>query len=339
MSGFVRSIAEALPTIRAGLRAEVVRLRGEALDGRAHRRTPEIIANLALGIDHLLAFAATVGAVDPAHASALRGRCWRALLDAASDQRSHQAASEPAARFVELLSAAVAAGRAHLADEEGDRPANPGAWGWRRIPEGAFANECWRPMGERVGWVAAEGDDLFLDPDASFAAAQRVGRDTDDPLAIAPRTLHRRLQQAGLLRSVDDARGRLTIRRTLGDARRSVLHLGATVLEGAGRGMGDDRVGRDGPFAWDVRDDAMAGTAHDGASGMTDSERGETTDGTFGPIGPVPQQESGEPGVVDVDDAWMASLGGRVVQETMDWTGVLDRSTRDPDATDWGIIE
>ena len=41
---------EAYSTIRAGLRAEVVRLRGEALDGRAHRRTPEIVANLALGM-------------------------------------------------------------------------------------------------------------------------------------------------------------------------------------------------------------------------------------------------------------------------------------------------
>lgn len=339
MSGFVRSIADGYPTIQAGLRAEVVRLRGQALDGRAHRRTPEIVANLALGIDHLLAFATAVGAVEQTEAAALRDRCWRALLDAASDQRSHQAASEPAARFVELLSAAVAAGRAHLADEEGDRPSNPGAWGWRRTPEGAFANESWRPMGERVGWVADEGDDLFLDPDASFAAAQRVGRDTGDPLAIAPRTLHRRLQQAGLLRSVDDARGRLTIRRTLGDARRNVLHLGASVVDGTVSGGGDDCTGRDGPFAWDVPDDAPAGTAHGEAPGMTGSERGETTDGTFGPIGPLPQQESPTPGAVDVDDAWMASLGGRVVQQPMDWTGVLDRSARDPHATDWGIIE
>jgi hypothetical protein len=339
MAGFVRSIAGAYPTIRAGLRAEVVRLRGEALQGRAHRRTPEIVANLALGIDHLLAFATAVGAVDPVQANGLRERCWRALLDAASDQRAHQAASEPAARFIELLSAAIAAGRAHLASEEGDRPSNPGAWGWRRTPETAFANESWRPMGERVGWVAAEGDDLFLDPDASFAAAQRVGRDTGDPLAIAPRTLHRRLQQAGHLRSVDDSRGRLTVRRTLGDARRNVLHLGASVVDGAYRGVGDDGAGRDGPFAGDVRDDAPTGTAHEETSGTTGSERGETTDGTFGPVGPLPQQESPTPGVVDVEDAWMASLGGRVVQQPMDWTGVLDPSARGPDATDWGIIE
>jgi hypothetical protein len=189
-------------------------------------------------------------------------------------------------------------------------------------------------MGERVGWVADEGDDLFLDPDASFAAAQRVGRDTGDPLAIAPRTLHRRLQQAGLLRSTDEVRGRLTVRRTLGDARRTVLHLGATVLEGTARGVGDDGAGRDGPFAWDVPGDAPSGTAHGEAPGMTGSERDQTTDGTFGPVGPVPEHESDAPGAVDVDDAWMASLAGRVVQQAMDWTAAPDL-----DSTDWGIIE
>ena len=45
------------------------------------------------------------------------------------------------------------------------QPSSPVAMRWaladielksgRRIPEGAFANESWRPMGERVGWVAA----------------------------------------------------------------------------------------------------------------------------------------------------------------------------------------
>jgi hypothetical protein len=334
MAGFVRSVAGGYPTIRAGLRAEVVRLRGLALEGRSHRRTPEIVANLAIGIDHLLRFATGVGAIDTGRADALRGRCWRALLDAASDQRSHQAAGEPAARFIELLSTAVAAGRAHVANEEGDRPENPGAWGWRRIPEGAFANESWRPMGERVGWVTDEGDDLYLDPDASFAAAQRVGRDTGDPLAIAPRTLHRRLQQAGLLRTVDEVRGRLTVRRTLGDARRTVLHLGATALEGAARDAADDGPDSDGPLAWDIRGDATTGTAHERATGTGTPEHGSNATGPFGPFGPVPEHESDAPDAADVDDAWMASLAGRVIQQTVDWQGAPDL-----DATDWGIIE
>jgi hypothetical protein len=189
-------------------------------------------------------------------------------------------------------------------------------------------------MGERVGWVTDEGDELYLDPDASFAAAQRVGRDTGDPLAIAPRTLHRRLRQAGLLRTVDEVRGRLTVRRTLGDARRTVLHLAATALEGAARGAAGNGPDSDGPFAGDVSDDAQARTAHEQATGTAEPVHRETAGGTFGPFGPVPGQESATPGAVDVDDAWMASLAGRAVQQAMDWT-----ATSDLDTTDWGIIE
>ena len=184
-------------------------------------------------------------------------------------------------------------------------------------------------MGERVGWVADGGDEMFLDPDASFAAAQRVGRDTGDPLAIAPRTLHRRLQQAGLLRSVDEVRGRLAIRRTLGDARRVVLHLGASALDGAGPSKGtDDARERDGPFAWAVRDDPPIGTAHERTPGEAAPEHDETTDGPFGPIGPFPEQESKAPNTADVDDV-RAAPEGTVVQVAMDWMGLLDRSAPD----------
>jgi hypothetical protein len=183
--------------------------------------------------------------------------------------------------------------------------------------------------------VADKGDDLFLDPDASFAAAQRVGRDTGDPLAIAPRTLHRRLQQAGLLRSVDDARGRLTVRRTLGDARRAVLHLGASALEGPGRAADTDhgRTPR-GPFSGDVHGDATSGTAHEATSGMTGSEHERTAPGPSGPVGPLPGQESAHPDAVDVDDAWMAALDSRVVQQSVDWTAAADLVT-----SEWGFIE
>jgi hypothetical protein len=237
MAGFIGSIAESYGAVRDGLRADVVRLRGEALGSRAHRRTPEIVANLAIGIDQFLTFAETVGAIGSQEHQTLSKRCWLALGDAAAGQADHQAASEPCSRFLELLAAAISSGRAYIAGEDGGVPTNPVAWGWRKETQGAgpFGQETWRPGRERVGWVVEDdhGQDLFLDPDASFAAAQSMGRDTGDPLAVQPKTLHRRLAQAGLLRSIDKARYRLTVRRTLGGARRYVLHLSASVLEGA----------------------------------------------------------------------------------------------------------
>ena len=295
MAGFIDSIAGRYGAIRAGLRAEVVRLRQEALGSRAHRRTPEIVANLAIGIDQFLTFAEAVGAIEPEEHVALSKRCWLALGHAAAGQDEHQSASDPAARFLELLAAAIGAGRAHVAGEDGDLPSNPGACGWRKDTDGAgsFGHETWRPQRERVGWVVDDesGRDLFLDPDASFAAAQSMGRDTGDPLAVQPKTLHRRLQQAELLLSVDEARHRLTVRRTLGGARRYVLHLRASVLEGVAQPAQSahpvPEPARSRPAPWADVGAAVDPNGPPGAVETAQTERGSIWAGPIGPIGPV----------------------------------------------------
>lgn len=295
MAGFIRSVAPHYGAIQAGLAAEVVRLRGQAVGSRAHRRTPDIVANLAIGIDHFLTFAEVAGAISPEDRAALATRCWIALGDAASGQDEHLAASDPTARFLELLAAAIVAGRAHVAGEDGDLPSNPGAWGWRKEAAGAdtFHREAWRPQRERVGWLVEHDSehDLFLDPDASYAAAQSMGRDTGDPLTVQPKTLHRRLQQAGLLMSLDDARRRLTVRRTLGGARRYVLHLSASVLEAPAQSAQlahplSEPV-RSGPVPWA---DGAPGPNPIGPSAELDTaqpERGSASPGSIGPVGPV----------------------------------------------------
>ncbi|MFI5258792.1 MAG: DUF3854 domain-containing protein [Candidatus Limnocylindrales bacterium] len=291
MAGFIGSIADRYGDVRAGLREEVVRLRGQTLGSRAHRRTPEIVANLAIGIDHFLTFAEAVGAIEPPQHVALSKRCWLALEQAASGQDEHQSANEPTTRFIELLASAISNGRAHVAGEDGGAPPNPGAWGWRMETSGSgtFQGEVWRPGRERVGWLVE--NDLFLDPDASFAAAQSMGRDTGDPLAAQPKTLHRRLGQAGLLLSVDEERRRLTVRRTLGGARRYVLHLDASVLERAVQPAQPARPVSEpegsGPFP---RADVVAPVDPIGpqdASEAAPVERGSIPIGPNGPIGSV----------------------------------------------------
>ena len=134
-------------------------------------------------------------------------------------------AAEPTRQFLELLASAVASGRAHVADDGDDAPADASAWGWRRrsVGTGAYERDEWEPQGHRVGWLTSEG--LFLDPNAAYAAAQAVGNATGDPLAVGAKTLAKRLDERGLLLSADRGRGRLTTRRTFGDRRPNVLHL------------------------------------------------------------------------------------------------------------------
>jgi len=130
----------------------------------------------------------------------------------------------------ELLSTAIASGRAHVAGLEGGEPEEPGAWGWRHatVGTGDYEREEWRPLGERVGWV--EKESLYLLPEAAYAAVQKQGQDSGEPLTITERTLRKRLHERGLLLSVEDSRPTLAVRRTLEGRRRGVLHLSADFL-------------------------------------------------------------------------------------------------------------
>ena len=93
---------------------------------------------------------------------------------------------------------------------------------------GEYLREEWRPQGQRVGWL--DGDDLYLDPEAAHAAAQRVGEAGGGGLGVAPKTLSKRLHEAGLLRATSGTEG-LTVRRHLEGRRRRVLHLTADAID------------------------------------------------------------------------------------------------------------
>ena len=225
MAAFLRWLAPRYEQIKTSLAEERAAIREHARrESGEHRRTPSLVADLYLGLRYFLLFAYDAGALTGEEAERLCRRGWQAILEAASAQQQHQSASEPTRRFRELLSAAIASGRAHVADPEGAPPENPGAWGWRSatIGTGDFMREEWRPQGERVGWL--DVDHLYLEPEASYAAAQKQGRDADDPLTITGRTLRKRLHERGLLLSTDEARRVLTVRKTLEGRRREVLH-------------------------------------------------------------------------------------------------------------------
>jgi len=75
-----------------------------------------------------------------------------------------------------------------------------------------------------------DGDDLYLEPEAAYTVAQRMARDAGGSLPVASKTLHKRLNERGLL--VTTERDRLLVRKTVDGGRRAVLHLkAATLLE------------------------------------------------------------------------------------------------------------
>jgi len=163
--------------------------------------------------------------------AAQREREWgKALNEAATVQSKEQEFSEPTLRFLELLRSAIASGKAHLAGPDGMPPHKPEAYGWRNSPPTAASShgDGLIALGDRIGWV--DGEDLYLDPEAAFAVAQRVGKECGDQLTIASGTLRKRFKQRKLLASVDEKRGTITIRRTLQGTQRQVLHFKISTL-------------------------------------------------------------------------------------------------------------
>lgn len=226
LAGFLQWAASRYVSVTDALRRRAAQLGREACSSAAHRRTPEIVGNLAAGLELVLQVARSAGVVSDEEETRLWSRMWSALGEAAWAQARHQTRASPADRFVELLAAALACGRAHLAAPDGCQPEPPGAWGWRN--EGHLG---WEPRGERIGWI--DGQEIYLEPTAAHAVAERLAHEVGEPLALNPYTLRRRIKERGLLATTDRNRESLTVRRVLEGHRREVLHLKVMSLSGA----------------------------------------------------------------------------------------------------------
>ncbi|MEK7205259.1 MAG: hypothetical protein AAB254_07085, partial [candidate division NC10 bacterium] len=226
LAGYLKWLAPQMDQLKEVLPPRHRELRIEARSvGVVHDRTPDIMASLAMGWEVFLRFAREAGAVTVKEAGELRRSGWQALGEAARAQREHLKSEEPTGRFLALLSAALSSGQVHLAEANtGKEPEEPGRWGWRS--KGIL--DDWQPLGDRIGWV--EGDHLLLEPEAAFAAVQKLARDQGSHLAISPRTLWKRMAEKGLLASREVSQGRNFVRWSIAGVRKSVLHLSIGLL-------------------------------------------------------------------------------------------------------------
>ncbi len=224
LGAFLAWCAARLTELRADLPERLEALCAHTELEGAHRRTPRNAAQILLGVEILLQFVAEQGLVDASEHTDLRRTAGAALDDAARSHAREQPTSDPAHRFIELLSSTLSSGRAHLADRSGGVPPAPERWGWRIEPHGDETRV--RAYGERVGWI--DGEDVYLDMEAAYAAVERLAGQA--PLGVSRSTLQKRLVGAGLVASTDEARRTHCVRRTLEGRQRTVLHVRAGVL-------------------------------------------------------------------------------------------------------------
>jgi hypothetical protein len=218
MGAFIQQMAARHDEAMAAFLERARELRISALSNPAHARTPDIIAGLQAAFEQFLEFVEACGAINPSLRKLHQEDCWDALLGLAVAQANHQTESEPAARFISILRACLSSGQAHLAVRDGGVPQHlPESCGWR------LESAVWRQQGNCVGWI--DGNDVYLEPTASYQAVQEAARASGEALPVSGQTLRKRLQEKGFLASIDEPRKTNTVRRKIAGSKKDVLHL------------------------------------------------------------------------------------------------------------------
>ena len=227
-AGYIQWLAPRLDQVRAEMNSAHSRYREQAAHEGLHRRTPGIVADLFIGWQQFFTFA---------HEAEALTRSEAEDLSCARVERAHRGCAPPVrastrSRSGRSFSRAAALG--HLDWSRTSRDARrrhagqSGSWGWRAQRTRNRRRAEWVPQGARVGWL--DGQDFFLDIDSAHRAAQAMANNGDG-ITVGVQTLVKRLHESGRLKSVDERRGKLKVRRIIGGSRLEILHLPADVLE------------------------------------------------------------------------------------------------------------
>src|ERR1022692_5140435 len=120
----------------------------------------------------------------------------------------------------------------HVADRQGQVPAEAAAWGWQRPKTG----RKWVSQGTRIGWVA--GNDLYLDPLASYQTAQALAG--AERIPVSEQALRHQLRKCGFLAGLDTGRGHA---HRLGGGERLIPGSAGELPDGPGAGWGGTHTG------------------------------------------------------------------------------------------------
>lgn len=223
MASFIQWAAPQMPDMQRRIYEQLATFREHwGSGGSHHMRTPDNLANLNCGLELFMDFAREAGALNLRQANALQERVRVAFEDAAREQEKAQTHAEPTTQFLELVRSCLTSGLGHLLSREGEKPADLPACGWKKD------NGEWRPQGPKIGW---EDDEyIYLDPKASFAVAQELGRKISDAVPVSIQTLGRRMKQRGLLAATDPARETTTVRKYVEGRRAEVWSILSEVL-------------------------------------------------------------------------------------------------------------
>jgi hypothetical protein len=130
MAGYLTWLSKNWESIKADFQNRITILRDE-MRGDYHLRTPEMFANLLLGVRLGLTFATESGAITKADAKALFANAKTEIKNLAESQSEHVRDELPTNRFINVLEALIAQSDFYLTDAAGTADTSGKTWlGW-----------------------------------------------------------------------------------------------------------------------------------------------------------------------------------------------------------------
>jgi hypothetical protein len=252
MAGYLQFLAQRVDDLRAELPTRFRTLRSELQVAGGHRREPGQVAHLLFGLETFFDFAVAVGAMTAEARDARLREAQAVLLAHASEHAESQAEETPEQVFLRLLAGGFAGKRAYVEHKQGGVPRDPEQWGWepsiRRDADGGESIVWQHPaVAQLVGVV--DDDWLLLYPEPVYQFVATAARTSGRIFPVEPKTLWRRLDDAGLLAiEMDGTKRRRLVNAWISGASRRVLKLRADALASSSPSeKGEEREEREEP--------------------------------------------------------------------------------------------
>jgi len=217
LAGYVQWIASQYDHIQGQLTEQIASYRQQFTKEGMHARTPDILANLAVGLEYFLIFAQEQQALSKEQAEHLQAKGIEALRCVGKGQQQGQQDMDVVQQLFELLDLAITSGQAYLSSLDGKTPIFPQEWGWKE-----FGSGNWQPQGTNLGWIDSKNIIIYLDATKTIPLAQQQASKQGGNLCFTDQTIKKRLKDDKYIQTDQD---RLTVRRQVEGQRQEVLYL------------------------------------------------------------------------------------------------------------------
>jgi hypothetical protein len=307
MAGYLQFLAQHFDALREELPSRFRALRVQFQVAGSHRREPGQVAHLLLGLETFFDFAVSLGAMTAEARQARLREAQAVLLAQAQEHAESQAEEAPEQVFLRLLAGGLAGKRAYLEHKQGGVPRDPEQWGWettvRRDASGGESVLWQHPAAAQLVGVVDE-DWLLLFPEPVYQFISGAARTGGRIFPVEPKTLWRRMDDAGLLAiEMDGSKRRRVVNVWISGTSRRVLKVRADALAPASPSeTGEEREEREEPTQerGNSGEEPSPTSGKEPWRGKASSTNTNVMEPVLPPIPPLPTSE-GEEGQMRLD--------------------------------------